>query len=106
MSDTTTTSSIPETEITKINKMNQSPTPHKHKYKTNQAASKAFYGNWKTTAIGIILSFTGFVAFSPSTFGGEQAVLVQFCKYITSGGLAALGVYSKDFNVSGGDKEQ
>jgi hypothetical protein len=50
-----------------------------------------------------MLSFTGFVAFSPSTFGGEQAPLVQVCKYVTSGGLAALGIVSKDLNVTGGN---
>ena len=98
MPNTARTSSIPETETTTIMKMNQS--------KNNQAASKALRGNWKTTAIGIVLSCTGFVAFSPSNFGGEEAVLVQFCKYITSGGLAALGVYSKDFNVTGGNKNK
>ncbi|MBW4672175.1 MAG: hypothetical protein KME60_33315 [Cyanomargarita calcarea GSE-NOS-MK-12-04C] len=59
--------------------------------------------NWKTTSIGVMLSFTGFVAFSPSTFGGEQAPLVQVCKYVTSGGLAALGIVSKDLNVTGGN---
>jgi hypothetical protein len=59
--------------------------------------------NWKTTSIGVMLSFTGFVAFSPKTFGGEQAPLVQVCKYVTSGGLAALGIVSKDFNVTGGN---
>jgi hypothetical protein len=58
--------------------------------------------SWKTTGIGIVLSLTGFVAFSPSTFGGEQAPLVQVCKYITSGGLAALGIAAKDFNVTNG----
>jgi hypothetical protein len=38
------------------------------------------------------------VALSPSTFSGDAETLVQVCKYITSGGLAALGVYSKNFN--------
>ncbi|MDJ0619418.1 MAG: hypothetical protein QNJ63_22185 [Calothrix sp. MO_192.B10] len=66
--------------------------------KSPKPKPNAFYRNWKTTAIGIILSFTGFVAFSPSSFGGEQAVFVQFCKYITSGGLAVLGISSTDFN--------
>jgi hypothetical protein len=65
----------------------------------------AIIKNWKTTAIGITLSFTGFVAFSPSTFGGEQTPFVQVCKYVTSGGLAALGIASKDFNVTGGSEE-
>lgn len=103
MSDITNTSSIPETEITLTSKPNTSV---EHKSKPTKAAAKAFYGNWKTTVIGILLSFTGFVAFSPSTFGGEEAVFVQFCKYITSGGLAVLGISSKDFNVTGGDQEQ
>jgi hypothetical protein len=71
---------------------------------SNQAvhASRAFLKNWKTTAIGIILLFTGFVAFSPNTFGGEQSPFVQVCKYITSGGLAALGICSMDFDASRG----
>jgi hypothetical protein len=61
----------------------------------------AFIKNWKTTTIAITLSFSGFVAFSPSMFGGEQAPLVQVCKYVTAGGLAAFGIVSKDFNVTG-----
>ncbi|BAZ37361.1 hypothetical protein NIES4101_32820 [Calothrix sp. NIES-4101] len=68
--------------------------------------SKTFLKNWKTTAIGLTLSFTGFVAFSPSTFGGEQAAIVQVCKYIASGGLAALGLCSKDFNITGGNEQK
>ncbi len=72
---------------------------------TLSSAKTAFIKNWKTTAIGITLSFTGFVAFSPSTFGGEQATFVQVCKYVTSGGLAALGIASKDFNVTGKSQE-
>jgi hypothetical protein len=71
--------------------------------KTSQPITNSVMKNWKTTVIGISLSFTGFVAFSPSTFGGEQAPFVQVCKYITSGGLAALGIAAKDFNVTGGD---
>jgi hypothetical protein len=67
-------------------------------------ASKVIIKNWKTTAIGVFLSCTGFVAFSPSTFGGEQAPLVQVCKYITSGGLGALGICSKDFNATNRDR--
>lgn len=61
---------------------------------------KQLLKNWKTTAIGITLSFTGFVAFSPNRFGGEDTLFVQTCKYITSGGLATLGLCAKDFNVS------
>jgi hypothetical protein len=55
--------------------------------------------SWKTTIIGIIASFTGFVAFSPDTFGGEKALIVQISRYIHLGGLAALGITAKDFNA-------
>ncbi len=72
---------------------------------TNSNAKKVVIKNWKTTAIGVVLCCSGFVAFSPSSFGGEQAPLVQVCKYITSGGLAVLGISAKDFNVTGKDKE-
>jgi hypothetical protein len=65
------------------------------------AVKKSIIKNWKTTTIGLMLSCSGFVAFSPSTFGGEQAPLVQVCKYVTSGGLAALGIVGKDFNSTG-----
>jgi hypothetical protein len=57
--------------------------------------------NWKTTTIGVVIAFSGFVVFSPNTFGGDKALLVQICKYVTSGGLAALGITAKDFNVNG-----
>jgi hypothetical protein len=63
---------------------------------------KAIVKNWKTTTIGVVISFTGFVSFSPKTFGGDSAPFVQVCKYVTSGGLAALGISSKDYNVTGG----
>jgi hypothetical protein len=57
--------------------------------------------SWKTSAIGIVLAGTGFVAFSPDTFGGEKTPVVQVCRYITAGGLAGLGICSKDSNISG-----
>ena len=72
---------------------------------TNSNNNKFVVKNWKTTVAGLVLCCSGFVAFSPKTFGGEQAPLVQVCKYITSGGLAALGITAKDFNVSGKEKE-
>jgi hypothetical protein len=61
--------------------------------------------SWKTTTIGIVASVAGFVAFSPSTFGGESALVVQVCKYITLGGLAGLGIVAKDYNVTGRNNE-
>lgn len=63
----------------------------------------ALLKNWKTTTVGVVISFTGFVSFSPQTFGGDTAPFVQVCKYVTSGGLAALGISSKDYNVTGGN---
>lgn len=63
----------------------------------------AIVKNWKTTTVGVIISFTGFVSFSPDTFGGSNTPFVQVCKYVTSGGLAALGISSKDYNVTGGN---
>jgi hypothetical protein len=98
MSDSITPSSMSQEESANLSNQPSSNQPAN--------ASRAFLKNWKTTAIGVTLSFTGFVAFSPSTFGGEQAPIVQVCKYITSGGLAALGICSKDFNVTGGNQEQ
>jgi hypothetical protein len=108
MSDSLRPSSIPQEESANFSNQPSSNQPISNQPSSNQPpnASKAFLKNWKTTAIGITLSFTGFVAFSPSTFGGEQAPIVQVCKYITSGGLAALGICSKDFNVTGGNQEQ
>jgi hypothetical protein len=72
-------------------------TPPKFSFRT------AIVKNWKTTSIGVVISFTGFVSFSPQTFGGDNAPFVQVCKYVTSGGLAALGISSKDYNVTGGN---
>jgi hypothetical protein len=72
---------------------------------TNSTTPKVAIRNWKTTTIGFVLCCSGFVAFSPSTFGGEQAPLVQVCKYITSGGLAALGITAKDSNVTSKNQE-
>lgn len=67
---------------------------------------RAVVKNWKTTTIGVLLALSGFITFSPGTFGGENALLVQVCKYITMGGLAGLGITAKDFNVTGGDQNQ
>ncbi|MBW4659631.1 MAG: hypothetical protein KME15_13225 [Drouetiella hepatica Uher 2000/2452] len=60
--------------------------------------------SWKTTAIGIVLALSGFVAFSPEAFGGNNAFIVKLCKFINIGGLAALGVTAKDFDVTGGSQ--
>lgn len=90
--------------------MSDSKKPSSQEEPTNISANStpirtAILKNWKTTVIGLTLSFTGFVAFTPDTFGGDQKPFVQVCKYVTSGGLAALGIASKDFNVTGGSEK-
>lgn len=77
-----------------------------HSSKNSQTIATSAIKNWKTTAIGITLSFTGFVAFTPDTFGGDKTAFVQVCKYVTSGGLAVLGITAKDFNVTGGGTDE
>ena len=69
--------------------------------RVTQSISKS----WKTTTIGIVLALSGFVAFSPEAFGGSDAFVVKLCKFINIGGLAALGVTAKDFDVTGGSKK-
>jgi hypothetical protein len=65
------------------------------------AAKNAVVKNWKTTSVGVLLAVTGFIAYSPKNFGGDQALIVELSKYIHMGGLAALGVVAKDYNVTG-----
>ena len=57
-------------------------------------------GSWKTTVIAAATAFFGFVLFSPDTFAGALW-LVALSKYAFLGGLAGMGIASKDFNVSG-----
>lgn len=51
--------------------------------------------NWKTSSIGLVLSFTGYVAMFPEGFDER---LVNVSKYTSTGGLAALGLCSKDLD--------
>jgi len=62
--------------------------------------SRQFLKSWKTTLAGIVISFAGFVSFSPDYFGGEHSFFVLVCKYVAAGGFAALGLAAKDFNVN------
>lgn len=52
--------------------------------------------NWKTTAIGLITAIAGFIAFAPDQFGGDNALVVNLCQYVTAGGFAALGFVARD----------
>ncbi|AND75558.1 hypothetical protein [Nostoc phage N1] len=49
--------------------------------------------NWKTTAIGFISAFAGFVAFSPENFPKPVVMIAQ---YINAGGAVGLGIYAYD----------
>lgn len=83
--------------------MSLSPVPSNSSLSSCQ---RAVVKNWKTTTIGLIIAFTGFVTFSPDTFGGSNSFIVVLSRYITSGGLAALGIASKDYSANGEDKSQ
>jgi hypothetical protein len=72
----------------------------------SSACHHAVISNWKTTAIGLLISFTGFVAFSPDHFGGNESLLVTLSRYIAAGGFAALGIASKDYNMNGKGKSE
>ncbi|MGL5805393.1 MAG: hypothetical protein ACRC11_08110 [Xenococcaceae cyanobacterium] len=52
--------------------------------------------NWKTSASGILVAFSGYVTFDPDRFGGHDAFLVKLCTFITLGGMASLGIFAKD----------
>jgi hypothetical protein len=52
--------------------------------------------NWKTTLGGILCAVSGYVTFDPDTFGGNDALLVKFCTFVTIGGLASIGIFAKD----------
>ena len=49
--------------------------------------------NWKTTVAGIATAVFGFILFSPHYF---PPWAVDVAKYATAGGLAAMGLLSKD----------
>ncbi|QVQ57096.1 hypothetical protein ELBI_91 [Anabaena phage Elbi] len=49
--------------------------------------------NWKTTLIGFISAFAGFVAFAPDQF---PKPLVMLAQYVNAGGAVGLGIYAYD----------
>lgn len=55
--------------------------------------TKLFGPHWRTSTIGIATAFFAFVAFAPVHF---PALVVDLGKFATIGGLAALGIASKD----------
>lgn len=103
MSDIITDSSMPQPNSNENSQsVHTQVNPNKSQ---NTIMRTAVCRNWKTTVIGLVLSFTGFVAFSPNTFK-DKPFLVDICRYITSGGLAALGISAKDYNITGRNKDE
>jgi hypothetical protein len=58
--------------------------------------------SWKTTVIGIVTAFFAFVAFDPQWF---PPVIVSLAKFAMIGGLAGLGIFGKDSDVTGGTRD-
>ena len=54
--------------------------------------------SWKTSLLGLIAAFAGFVTFSPDLFVRWPWV-VAISKYIMVGGLAGIGFAAKDSDV-------
>jgi hypothetical protein len=57
--------------------------------------------SWKTALCAMIAAAAGFVLFTPQYF---PPIAVDIAKYVMLGGLAAFGVYAKDYNVGGGQR--
>ena len=55
--------------------------------------TKLFGQHWRTSAIGCMTAFFAFVAFAPVHF---PSLIVDLGKFATIGGLAAMGIASKD----------
>jgi len=58
-------------------------------------------GSWKTTVIGIATALFAFVAFDPELFSA-MPWLIAISKFAMIGGLAGMGIVSKDKAVTGG----
>jgi hypothetical protein len=58
--------------------------------------------SWKTTVSAIVIVICGFILFDPQWF---PAIIISMAKFIGLGGVAALGISAKDFNVTGTKKE-
>jgi hypothetical protein len=59
--------------------------------------------NWRTTVIGLATAMFGFVVFSPDIFAAWPW-LIALAKYAMVGGLAGLGIVSRDANGAPSDK--
>ena len=58
--------------------------------------------NWKTTLVGIIVAVANLFGSGVYTNGGA----INWKAFLTSAGIAALGLVAKDHDVTGGTREQ
>lgn len=58
-------------------------------------------GSWKTTASGLVTAAAGFIVANPELFVNHQ-MLLKLAMYMMVGGLASIGLFAKDSNVTGG----
>lgn len=65
---------------------------------------KAMLTSWQPTVAAVVSAFFGFVLFSPELFEGAPW-LIAIAKYGAAGGLIALGLSAKQYNVTGGTKD-
>lgn len=56
--------------------------------------------NWKSSGMGVLTALFAFVLFSPETFAAWPW-LIALSKFAVVGGLAGIGIVSKDYNVTG-----
>jgi hypothetical protein len=54
--------------------------------------------NWKTTSIGGVIAASGYISMFP---GGFDENAVNLARFVNLGGMASLGIVSKDADVSG-----
>jgi hypothetical protein len=59
--------------------------------------------SWKTTLVGVVSAIFVLVVFNPQWFSAVPW-LVPLAKIVVVGGLACLGIVSKDYDATGGSK--
>lgn len=72
----------------------------------NGLIKRALERNWKTSTAGIASMAFSFIALFPNRFWGEDALIVEVSKFAIAGGLAALGILAKDYNVTGTGRDR
>jgi hypothetical protein len=59
--------------------------------------------SWKSSLAALITAFFCFVLFDPQWF---PAIIISVAKFGAAGGLIGMGLFAKDFNVTGGTVSQ